>query len=111
MCCVFITPCLFCPVLLLQFILNVRLDYRISCLLSIFKREFDESNSQSELSVSGAVEGPNNMPGWLNTEAANSKEEDQRGADVSKCFFLLFFSGALDFEHIEEQAEGIFGGR
>uniref|UniRef100_A0A4W6FFJ1 Inositol 1,4,5-trisphosphate receptor n=1 Tax=Lates calcarifer TaxID=8187 RepID=A0A4W6FFJ1_LATCA len=31
---------------ILQFILNVRLDYRISCLLSIFKREFDESNSQ-----------------------------------------------------------------
>lgn len=28
-----------------QFILNVRLDYRISCLLSIFKREFDENNS------------------------------------------------------------------
>ncbi|KAI4827025.1 hypothetical protein KUCAC02_030453 [Chaenocephalus aceratus] len=65
---------------ILQFILNVRLDYRISCLLSIFKREFDESNSQTELSISGAVEGPNNMP------------------------------GALDFEHIEEQAEGIFGG-
>lgn len=29
----------------LQFILNVRLDYRISCLLSIFKREFDESTT------------------------------------------------------------------
>uniref|UniRef100_A0A452SNZ2 Inositol 1,4,5-trisphosphate receptor n=1 Tax=Ursus americanus TaxID=9643 RepID=A0A452SNZ2_URSAM len=27
---------------ILQFILNVRLDYRISCLLCIFKREFDE---------------------------------------------------------------------
>ncbi|XP_046882483.1 inositol 1,4,5-trisphosphate receptor type 1-like isoform X9 [Hypomesus transpacificus] len=65
---------------ILQFILNVRLDYRISCLLCIFKREFDESNSQSELSLSGTIEGPNNMP------------------------------GALDFEHIEEQAEGIFGG-
>uniref|UniRef100_A0A669BYC3 Inositol 1,4,5-trisphosphate receptor n=1 Tax=Oreochromis niloticus TaxID=8128 RepID=A0A669BYC3_ORENI len=65
---------------ILQFILNVRLDYRISCLLSIFKREFDESNSQNDISLAGAVEGPNNMP------------------------------GALDFEHIEEQAEGIFGG-
>uniref|UniRef100_A0A7N8X051 Inositol 1,4,5-trisphosphate receptor n=1 Tax=Mastacembelus armatus TaxID=205130 RepID=A0A7N8X051_9TELE len=65
---------------ILQFILNVRLDYRISCLLSIFKREFDESNSQTELSVPGVMEGPNNMP------------------------------GALDFEQIEEQAEGIFGG-
>ncbi len=30
---------------ILQFILDVRLDYRISCLLSIFKREFDESES------------------------------------------------------------------
>ncbi|CAH1989188.1 unnamed protein product [Acanthoscelides obtectus] len=28
---------------ILQFILDVRLDYRISCLLSIFKQEFDES--------------------------------------------------------------------
>lgn len=28
---------------ILKFILDVRLDYRISCLLSIFKREFDES--------------------------------------------------------------------
>ncbi|XP_017271430.1 inositol 1,4,5-trisphosphate receptor type 1 isoform X1 [Kryptolebias marmoratus] len=65
---------------ILQFILNVRLDYRISCLLSIFKREFDESNSQSEMCLPGSVENPNTMP------------------------------GALDFERIEEQAEGIFGG-
>uniref|UniRef100_A0A8C1R543 Inositol 1,4,5-trisphosphate receptor n=1 Tax=Cyprinus carpio TaxID=7962 RepID=A0A8C1R543_CYPCA len=33
---------------ILQFILNVRLDYRISCLLCIFKREFDESNTQTD---------------------------------------------------------------
>ncbi|KAM9483268.1 inositol 1,4,5-trisphosphate-gated calcium channel ITPR1 isoform 2-T2 [Clarias gariepinus] len=63
---------------ILQFILNVRLDYRISCLLSIFKREFDESNSQTETSI--------------NPESQASVQ------------------GALDFEHIEEQAEGIFGG-
>ncbi|XP_037535811.1 inositol 1,4,5-trisphosphate receptor type 1 [Nematolebias whitei] len=65
---------------ILQFILNVRLDYRISCLLSIFKREFDESNSQNEICLPGSVDSPNTMP------------------------------GALDFERIEEQAEGIFGG-
>nr|XP_031541977.1 LOW QUALITY PROTEIN: inositol 1,4,5-trisphosphate receptor type 1 [Vicugna pacos] len=67
---------------ILQFILNVRLDYRISCLLCIFKREFDESNSQTSETSSGSSsqEGPSNVP------------------------------GALDFEHIEEQAEGIFGG-
>uniref|UniRef100_A0A8D2E225 Inositol 1,4,5-trisphosphate receptor n=1 Tax=Sciurus vulgaris TaxID=55149 RepID=A0A8D2E225_SCIVU len=67
---------------ILQFILNVRLDYRISCLLCIFKREFDESNSQTSetSSANSSQEGPSNVP------------------------------GALDFEHIEEQAEGIFGG-
>uniref|UniRef100_A0A8C8RU73 Inositol 1,4,5-trisphosphate receptor n=1 Tax=Pelusios castaneus TaxID=367368 RepID=A0A8C8RU73_9SAUR len=65
---------------ILQFILNVRLDYRISCLLCIFKREFDESNAQTSESPSGSSnqEMPTNVP---------------------------------DFEHIEEQAEGIFGGR
>ncbi|XP_072755426.1 inositol 1,4,5-trisphosphate receptor-like isoform X5 [Anoplolepis gracilipes] len=33
---------------ILQFILDVRLDYRISCLLSIFKQEFDETASTAE---------------------------------------------------------------
>ncbi|KAI6077312.1 Inositol 1,4,5-trisphosphate receptor type 1 isoform X6 [Aix galericulata] len=69
---------------ILQFILNVRLDYRISCLLCIFKHEFDESNAQMTESPTGSSSGqemPANVP------------------------------GALDFEHIEEQAEGIFGGR
>ncbi|XP_071406293.1 inositol 1,4,5-trisphosphate-gated calcium channel ITPR1 isoform X2 [Pithys albifrons albifrons] len=67
---------------ILQFILNVRLDYRISCLLCIFKHEFDESNAQMSEAPSGGSnqEVPANVP------------------------------GALDFEHIEEQAEGIFGG-
>ncbi|XP_068013873.1 inositol 1,4,5-trisphosphate-gated calcium channel ITPR1 isoform X13 [Melanerpes formicivorus] len=67
---------------ILQFILNVRLDYRISCLLCIFKHEFDESNAQMSESPTGSSsqEVPANVP------------------------------GALDFEHIEEQAEGIFGG-
>ena len=36
---------------ILQFILDVRLDYRISCLLSIFKREFDESESISNEAI------------------------------------------------------------
>ncbi|KAL4226234.1 Inositol 1 [Mactra antiquata] len=33
---------------ILKFILDVRLDYRITCLLSIFKREFDENNSPKD---------------------------------------------------------------
>lgn len=32
---------------ILQFILDVRLDYRISCLLCIFKKEFDETERAS----------------------------------------------------------------
>ncbi|XP_058826920.1 inositol 1,4,5-trisphosphate receptor isoform X3 [Topomyia yanbarensis] len=44
---------------ILQFILDVRLDYRISCLLSIFKREFDEneltSNAQQQPVLPNAV--------------------------------------------------------
>jgi inositol 1,4,5-triphosphate receptor type 1 len=36
---------------ILQFILDVRLDYRISCLLSIFKREFDESERSERSGV------------------------------------------------------------
>ncbi|XP_061730774.1 inositol 1,4,5-trisphosphate receptor type 1 isoform X10 [Nerophis ophidion] len=63
---------------ILQFILNVRLDYRISCLLCIFKREFDENNPQAENITS------NNVTNQM--------------------------AGNLDFENIEEQAEGIFGG-
>ncbi|KFP06680.1 Inositol 1,4,5-trisphosphate receptor type 1, partial [Calypte anna] len=68
---------------ILQFILNVRLDYRISCLLCIFKHEFDESNAQMSESPTGS-------------------SSQEMSANVP---------GALDFEHIEEQAEGIFGGR
>ncbi|KAI4532234.1 hypothetical protein MG293_017499, partial [Ovis ammon polii] len=52
-------------------------------IIEILQREFDESNSQTSETSSGnsSQEGPSNVP------------------------------GALDFEHIEEQAEGIFGGR
>uniref|UniRef100_A0A665X0A9 Inositol 1,4,5-trisphosphate receptor n=1 Tax=Echeneis naucrates TaxID=173247 RepID=A0A665X0A9_ECHNA len=71
---------------ILQFILNVRLDYRISCLLCIFKREFDENNPQGDNTAS--QNGTNNIPGQMpGTKLRN-----------------------LDFENIEEQAEGIFGG-
>ena len=38
---------------ILRFILDVRLDYRISCLLSIFKREFDESEKTEKLQARG----------------------------------------------------------
>jgi len=39
---------------ILQFILSVRLDYRISYLLSIYKKEFGENNENTETSTSGS---------------------------------------------------------
>ncbi|XP_013148866.1 PREDICTED: inositol 1,4,5-trisphosphate receptor isoform X2 [Papilio polytes] len=39
---------------ILQFILDVRLDYRISCLLSIFKKEFEQSSERQADSLARA---------------------------------------------------------
>ncbi|KAI8483503.1 Inositol 1,4,5-trisphosphate receptor type 1, partial [Branchiostoma belcheri] len=61
-------------------ILNVRLDYRISCLLSIFKNDFDESNSSQR---------GDTLPG-LGTNAQDNS--------------------VVDLEKIAQQAESIFDG-
>ncbi|KAM6981276.1 inositol 1,4,5-trisphosphate-gated calcium channel ITPR1-like [Aplochiton taeniatus] len=58
---------------ILQFIMNVRLDYRISCLLCIFKREFDESNPQTENTAS--QDGANNVAGNLDFENIEEQAE------------------------------------
>ncbi|XP_072522363.1 inositol 1,4,5-trisphosphate-gated calcium channel ITPR1 isoform X21 [Salminus brasiliensis] len=77
---------------ILQFILNVRLDYRISCLLCIFKREFDESNTQTDSLINANANANSNATA---TPTANGDGPNS--------------IPALDFENIEEQAEGIFG--
>lgn len=59
----FIYFCFVTFYLFLQFILNVRLDYRISCLLCIFKREFDENNPQGDNTPS--QNGTNNITGQM----------------------------------------------
>lgn len=64
---------------ILQFILDVRLDYRISCLLSIFKREFDETESSE---AAANAEGLN--------AALSARQKN------------------IDLESIGVQAEGIF---
>lgn len=40
---------------ILQFIMNMRLDYRISCLLSIFRREFDEAGPAAAAAAAAAA--------------------------------------------------------
>ncbi|XP_060713501.1 inositol 1,4,5-trisphosphate receptor type 1 isoform X2 [Tachysurus vachellii] len=81
---------------ILQFILNVRLDYRISCLLCIFKKEFDGSNTQTDTP-------PNpNANGNSSANATTTTTTTANGDGLNSI-------PALDFEKIEEQAEGIFG--
>ncbi|MCI4389965.1 hypothetical protein PGIGA_G00117090 [Pangasianodon gigas] len=79
---------------ILQFILNVRLDYRISCLLCIFKKEFDGSNTQTDTLPNPNANG--------NTSANATTTATANGDGPNSI-------PALDFEKIEEQAEGIFG--
>ncbi|KAM7363236.1 inositol 1,4,5,-trisphosphate receptor isoform 1-T15 [Cochliomyia hominivorax] len=77
---------------ILQFILDVRLDYRISCLLSIFKREFDESDAQQHTQADAAA---NNQANTSDPAAAAATAFQQRQKNI-------------DLESIGIQAEGIF---
>ncbi|XP_070559179.1 inositol 1,4,5-trisphosphate receptor-like isoform X4 [Ptychodera flava] len=60
---------------ILQFILNVRLDYRISCLLSIFKREFDE-NKESQQGEGGLPNLGTADGNGINLEKIGDEAED-----------------------------------
>ncbi|XP_062921619.1 inositol 1,4,5-trisphosphate receptor type 3 isoform X1 [Mobula hypostoma] len=64
---------------ILQFILNVRLDFRISYLLSVFKKEFDDSESASE----NTSDSPTNP-------------------------FLESTASTVNLDHISEKAEYMF---
>ncbi|XP_017305882.1 inositol 1,4,5-trisphosphate receptor type 1 isoform X9 [Ictalurus punctatus] len=85
---------------ILQFILNVRLDYRISCLLCIFKKEFDGSNTQTDTLPNPNANANANANG--NTSGNSTTTATANGDGPNSI-------PALDFEKIEEQAEGIFG--
>ncbi|KAL9888086.1 inositol 1,4,5,-trisphosphate receptor isoform 2-T2 [Glossina fuscipes fuscipes] len=74
---------------ILQFILDVRLDYRISCLLSIFKREFDESDGNVAESVTTEQQTSSLNP----STASSAFTQRQKN---------------IDLESIGLQAEGIF---
>uniref|UniRef100_A0A8C7FLI9 Inositol 1,4,5-trisphosphate receptor n=1 Tax=Oncorhynchus kisutch TaxID=8019 RepID=A0A8C7FLI9_ONCKI len=93
---------------ILQFILNVRLDYRISCLLCIFKREFDESNPQGD--------GTPSSPGVLSCSEENTPLDldDHGGRTFLRVLLHLtmhdyppLVSGALHllFRHFSQRQE------
>ncbi|KAG1683402.1 Inositol 1,4,5-trisphosphate receptor [Nymphon striatum] len=60
---------------ILQFILDVRLDYRISCLLSIFKQEFDENKEKPDSSQKLGEKG-------FDLEAIGSQAENVFNATI-----------------------------
>jgi len=94
------------------FILDVRLDYRISCLLSIFKREFDESEvaasaSSNEASQQQSQQQEPQTPGSSNeTDPLDSAESVAAGAAAAAATTAR--QKNIDLESIGVQAEGIF---
>ncbi|EAT33105.1 AAEL014637-PA [Aedes aegypti] len=97
---------------ILQFILDVRLDYRISCLLSIFKREFDE-NEQTASSQQVQPTPPMAQP-VVPTVPSSSTEEplipnQSTTPAPATAENINLRQKNIDLESIGVQAEGIFG--
>jgi len=101
-----------------QFILDVRLDYRIGCLLSIFKREFDEieksaamaaTASISNLSTPTTTMGTGSPTTSTNTTTASSSTSSSSVS--SSAFIDHLYHKSIDLERVGAQAEGIFGER
>lgn len=76
---------------ILQFILDVRLDYRITCLLSIFKKEFAESKKDQRLVATLQKKNKDDKNNFFSL-----RNKEVRG---------------IDLDSIGAQAEGIFGSR
>lgn len=93
-----------------QFILDVRLDYRIGCLLSIFKREFDEieksAANASNLSSSSTTHNVATSTGTTSTSTTGSSSSVS-----SSAFIDHHYHKSIDLERVGVQAEGIFGER
>ncbi|XP_038666908.1 inositol 1,4,5-trisphosphate receptor type 2-like isoform X1 [Scyliorhinus canicula] len=108
---------------ILQFILSVRLDYRISYMLSIYKKEFGENNSldsSTGLSVEVAVPDLEAIGEQAETMFAGSQEknpvelDDEGGRTFLRVLIHLIkhdypplVSGALQllFKHFSQRAE------
>uniref|UniRef100_A0A663MHU5 Inositol 1,4,5-trisphosphate receptor n=1 Tax=Athene cunicularia TaxID=194338 RepID=A0A663MHU5_ATHCN len=92
---------------ILQFILSVRLDYRISYMLSIYKREFGENNEN----VDSSTTSPPDTPG---IEKNAVQLDDEGGRTFLRVLIHLIMhdyppllSGALHllFKHFSQRAE------
>lgn len=101
-----------CP----QFILDVRLDYRIGCLLSIFKREFDEierSAAVAAASISSLSQQTTTGIGssTTSTSPTTASSTTSSSSVSSSAFIDHHYHKSIDLERVGAQAEGIFGER
>ncbi|XP_071518112.1 inositol 1,4,5-trisphosphate receptor [Panulirus ornatus] len=68
---------------ILEFILNVRLDYRISCLLSIFKKESDENpSSLTGEGISQGLKNKNVENIWAQAQSIFDETEENSSLDL-----------------------------
>ncbi|XP_042229627.1 inositol 1,4,5-trisphosphate receptor-like isoform X17 [Homarus americanus] len=68
---------------ILEFILNVRLDYRISCLLSIFKKESDENpSSLTGEGISQGLKNKNLENIWAQAQSIFDETEENSNLDL-----------------------------
>lgn len=98
--------------------MDVRLDYRIGCLLSIFKREFDEieksavaaaaASSSISTMAQQTTSGSNSTS--LPTNATTSSTGSSSSVS-SSAFIDHHYHKSIDLERVGAQAEGIFGER
>ncbi|XP_039495318.1 inositol 1,4,5-trisphosphate receptor isoform X3 [Drosophila santomea] len=97
---------------ILQFILDVRLDYRISCLLSIFKREFDESEVAASAANNEASQQQTQQQAPLTPGSANETDpldnSESMAAGAAAAAATAARQKNIDLESIGVQAEGIF---
>uniref|UniRef100_A0A672UN40 Inositol 1,4,5-trisphosphate receptor n=1 Tax=Strigops habroptila TaxID=2489341 RepID=A0A672UN40_STRHB len=101
---------------ILQFILSVRLDYRISYMLSIYKREFGENNENVDCSTTSSPDTPGIASGKCCCSAEKNavQLDDEGGRTFLRVLIHLIMhdyppllSGALHllFKHFSQRAE------
>lgn len=92
--------------------MDVRLDYRIGCLLSIFKREFDEIEKSAAVAASSTP-----TTSQLSTEIGASTTSPTLSSSTtappsaSSAFIDHQYHKSIDLERVGAQAERIFGER
>jgi len=86
------------------------LDYRIGCLLSIFKREFDEIE-KSAASASNLSSSTTSQNVTTSTGTTSTSNTGPSSSVSSSAFIDHHYHKSIDLERVGAQAEGIFGER